>query len=406
MNIGTCIKKAVTSMTDITIDVVIPVLNGRQWISEALDSVRYQKLKPRKIIVVDDGSTDGTVEYMNTFPDISFFNNPGKGVASARNYGLEQTNAEFVAFLDSDDVWHENHLYNLCIILKKNTEIAIAGSYYHSFQHNVEQPKFTIDDKRCVLVNPWKIFPSLKVICNPSALVFRRSALRYTNWAIEHEGIEDYSMVMKVCKEKGFIRSFFKTVAYRKHKDSFCLKARKDSLAHLQLWERVARDISKTLPESFLSRDVLEKRITIIKKMYCLLKTLIDLKNDSEVSQGLLDFDMSLRSQPNYMRYIMIREMLDFAFPAEAKNTKNSLYHQQIMRITELWPKSKQSVWNSFTEALADEHPGIQFHYRFFMRAPWQINRFKPLFYSLRQKTRTKIKDRIYAESNCYCAYV
>lgn len=90
------------------VDVVIPVFNGRDTIRAALASVLAQQGDwVHRIIVVDDGSSDDTAQVVQGLdsPRIELVRTPNQGVARARNLGIEKSSAEWVAFLDADDVW-------------------------------------------------------------------------------------------------------------------------------------------------------------------------------------------------------------------------------------------------------------------------------------------------------------
>lgn len=91
------------------IDAVIPVFNGETYIARALQSVQSQTLPVSRIIVADDGSTDGTVQtveaLMRTDARINCLKLPHAGVSAARNAGIAASSAPFIAFLDADDIW-------------------------------------------------------------------------------------------------------------------------------------------------------------------------------------------------------------------------------------------------------------------------------------------------------------
>ena len=88
------------------IDVIIPTYNRRHTLGRSIDSVIAQSLKPAEIIIVDDGSTDGTEDYINkNYPDITYIKTRNKGVSAARNQGIRQSRNDWLAFLDSDDEW-------------------------------------------------------------------------------------------------------------------------------------------------------------------------------------------------------------------------------------------------------------------------------------------------------------
>lgn len=91
------------------IDVIIPVFNGEAYIEAAIQSVRQQTLPPERIIVVDDGSTDGTAEVVARLAHadarVLYIPRSNAGVSAARNAGIAVSSAPLVAFLDADDIW-------------------------------------------------------------------------------------------------------------------------------------------------------------------------------------------------------------------------------------------------------------------------------------------------------------
>jgi glycosyltransferase involved in cell wall biosynthesis len=84
---------------------VVPLFNGRRFIREAIDSILAQELKPREIVVVDDGSTDGSGCLLAGYPEIRVIRQPNAGEAAARNRGVRESKEPLVAFLDQDDLW-------------------------------------------------------------------------------------------------------------------------------------------------------------------------------------------------------------------------------------------------------------------------------------------------------------
>lgn len=94
------------------ISVIIPVYNTEKYLAEAIQSVLNQSLKPTEIIIVDDGSTDGSVSVVKTFGDkVNLLLQPkNMGCGVARNRGIAEAQGEYLAFLDADDFWPENKL--------------------------------------------------------------------------------------------------------------------------------------------------------------------------------------------------------------------------------------------------------------------------------------------------------
>jgi len=89
-----------------TISVVVPTRNRRRLITRALDSVRSQTRQPDEVLVVDDGSTDGTDRFLGeAYPEVRLLRQNARGVSAARNSGIRASKGGLIAFLDSDDEW-------------------------------------------------------------------------------------------------------------------------------------------------------------------------------------------------------------------------------------------------------------------------------------------------------------
>ncbi|MFA6391478.1 MAG: glycosyltransferase family A protein [Patescibacteria group bacterium] len=95
------------------IDVIIPVYNGQDFIIQAIQSVEKQTYPPNKIIIIDDGSTDDTANFINSHRGIipiQYIKKEHGGLSSARNKGIQNSTNEYIAFLDADDEWYPNKL--------------------------------------------------------------------------------------------------------------------------------------------------------------------------------------------------------------------------------------------------------------------------------------------------------
>ncbi len=88
------------------ISVIIPTHNRAELLPRALDSVLAQTLAPQEVILVDDGSTDGTEALMaSRYPSVRYLKQANRGVSAARNRGIKEARGEWIALLDSDDAW-------------------------------------------------------------------------------------------------------------------------------------------------------------------------------------------------------------------------------------------------------------------------------------------------------------
>jgi glycosyltransferase involved in cell wall biosynthesis len=109
------------------VSVIIPVYNCQRYLAEAIESVLAQKYNPLEIIIVDDGSTDGTAELIkNLGADIRYVYQKNKGPATARNRGLAISLGDVVAFLDADDYWPVDKLEIQMKHMENNPEIDVV----------------------------------------------------------------------------------------------------------------------------------------------------------------------------------------------------------------------------------------------------------------------------------------
>jgi glycosyltransferase involved in cell wall biosynthesis len=108
------------------VSVVIPTYN-RAWIlTEAIKSVLSQTFENYELIVVDDGSTDNTRLLLDSFKDIRAISQKNKGVSAARNSGIEAAAGDYLAFLDSDDLWLPEKLASQMAFFKTHPEAMIC----------------------------------------------------------------------------------------------------------------------------------------------------------------------------------------------------------------------------------------------------------------------------------------
>ena len=112
------------------VSTVIVVHNGERYLAEAVASVRRQSPAPIEIVIVDDGSTDGTVALAERLgSDIRLVRQPHSGVTISRNRGIEAARGDLIAFLDCDDVWTDAKLATQVPILRDHAEIQVALGY-------------------------------------------------------------------------------------------------------------------------------------------------------------------------------------------------------------------------------------------------------------------------------------
>ena len=109
------------------VSVVIPVFNGERFIKDAIESVLGQTFQDFEIIVVDDGSTDGTAEVVKTFGSkVIYKYQPNAGADKAYNAGISMGAGVYVAFLDHDDRWYSHKLATQVALLDQRSDVGLT----------------------------------------------------------------------------------------------------------------------------------------------------------------------------------------------------------------------------------------------------------------------------------------
>jgi glycosyltransferase involved in cell wall biosynthesis len=192
------------------VDVVIPLYNGRAYIVEAILSVLQQSLLPRKLIVVDDGSTDGSAEFAEEFlrlaatpVDLQLIRQANAGPNAARNTGTRSATSTYVAFLDADDTWLPQKLEKQMELFQRSGPEVVM----------IYCPAFTIDSEGHVIEDGRMSQPLLKgrifdrlLMKNTlgggsSAVVIKRTAIEEAGFF--DEGLrtsEDHDMWLRIAR--------------------------------------------------------------------------------------------------------------------------------------------------------------------------------------------------------------
>ncbi|MBR1609968.1 MAG: glycosyltransferase family 2 protein, partial [Methanobrevibacter sp.] len=132
-------------MDNFKVSVIVPVYNLSQYIGSTLDSIINQDFKSFELIVIDDGSTDDSLEIINeklskSLISYKVIHQENSGVSSARNRGLKEAQGEYIVFVDGDDYITGNHLselyngesdFSLIQFVKKEGEV-LSNPYHYS----------------------------------------------------------------------------------------------------------------------------------------------------------------------------------------------------------------------------------------------------------------------------------
>ncbi len=209
-----------TSMNiSMNVSVIIPAFNVEAYLAEALDSVLAQTYPASEIIIVNDGSTDGTLaianDYATRYPVIQVISQLNAGLSATRNRGLEAATGEIVNFLDADDYWYpENIQQHIRAFLASPTlmlsfgRVEFVDESRHSL-HQFSRSKLTkLTFKDFYLESP---------AVSGSNLVIRRSIIQQLGgFNIDLTSLEDREFCLRILSHGGYIEGIdVVTVQYR-----------------------------------------------------------------------------------------------------------------------------------------------------------------------------------------------
>jgi glycosyltransferase involved in cell wall biosynthesis len=200
--------------------VVIPCYNRGHYITRTLESVLGQQFRDFEIIVVDDGSTDDTPKRLEPFLDrITLLQQPNQGPGLARNLGAQHAVGEYLAFLDSDDLWFPWTLSTFASVIREcNHPAIIAGA----ITHFSEEAKLSAVSAAPVVYESFSDFFAASrkgYHCSSGQTAVRRSLfVRAGGFANHPYNAEDHDFAMRLGSEPGFAYLTVPfTIAYRQH---------------------------------------------------------------------------------------------------------------------------------------------------------------------------------------------
>ena len=247
------------------ISVVIPTLNRINTLQRALDSVINQTYKPAEIIVVDNGSSDGTLKFLREqYPKITTLTENKVGVSSARNKGIKKSINQWIALLDSDDAWHPRKLEvqtsMLDSALKEYSLIHTDEVWFRNNKHINQMKKHKKQGgyifERC-----------LSLCCiSPSSVLFKKNILDKVGLFDESLPVcEDYDLWLKICSSEEVLFAQDKlTYKYGGHKDQLSKSYWGMDRFRIKSIENIIRNFDLTNKQKKQAKKELIKKLKII----------------------------------------------------------------------------------------------------------------------------------------------
>lgn len=236
-----------------SVSVVVPSYNARPWLAEAIRSAQAQSLAPLEIIVVDDGSTDGSVETARQAGATRIVSDGvNRGPSATRNRGIQAASGDLVAFLDADDRWLPDHLERSAATLERHPDADVAFSGYRQFGQVSREVRAEVESGR-----PLDLSVSLLDVNHvlQSTAVVRRSALLAAGGYDESRRYgEDFELWLRLSLTSKFAATGAITVEYRTHPGQVTARPAR---MYRGAWEARAEHLARLLQRTPADREAL-----------------------------------------------------------------------------------------------------------------------------------------------------
>ncbi len=183
---------------------VIPAYNAEPWLRDTLESIFAQTFEDYEVVLIDDGSTDGTKTIAKEFGErVRYFYQPNCGLAAARNAGVLSSCGELVAQLDADDLWLPGMLSELVPMFDDpSLSVACGDMYYWNEKRPIEDcPSHWETRPKLTRENVWLQLIRIPPLIPPQVTIVRRSVL--VSVGLYDESLsrqEDYDMWLRIAR--------------------------------------------------------------------------------------------------------------------------------------------------------------------------------------------------------------
>ena len=295
-------------MNEVLVSVVIPVFNSEQYITECIDSVLGQSFQDFEIIIINDGSTDNTVDIVSKYKNdqIKLFHQKNSGSAAARNFGVEQASGNWIAFIDADDIWLPDKL-------KKQLDHCSDHAWSHTdlYFHGDIYPKYTKTTK-FTSKHSGLILKNLLVenSIGTSSVIIKKEIFQETGgFNTELRALQDWDLWLRIAEKHPVCYFDEPLVYYRVHSSSVSRNVRKTLPYHLCL-------INRAFSQQGLARHLPELKHQALSRSCQICSQITEQENDYLFSCYCAAKSLFYRPQDpyNYSRLIKIMIKTTFSF--------------------------------------------------------------------------------------------
>ena len=295
------------------VSVIVPVYNVEHYLAKCLDSLVNQSLQKIEIIVVNDGSKDGSEniiqQYSAKYPDkIKSFAKENGGLSDARNFGINKATGDYIGFVDSDDYVSETMFEEMLNLAEKHdAEMVICNIQKVDEEGNITQKLTQIPNmpEKIVLESNFSVFSDLSYFaCNK---LFKKELFAHKRFkkGVHFEDIQLIPQLLLECKTIAQTQNIH--YQYLERQDSISKTHNEKGLDILRAVEDVEEFFKTT---SFSSKKRELKNFQILEGVYTFLAYLAFVKNETQffkMSQELQDFmrkrDVKIKDILCYSRF-------------------------------------------------------------------------------------------------------
>lgn len=268
------------SQDNIMVSVVIPCYNSAAFIRRAINGVLAQEYTNWELLLVDNGSTDNTIEILNQYkaqyPEkIKVLQQPIKGAPAARNMGLHNARGRYIQFLDSDDEITAEKIGEQVNLVKQQQPAVIVGNAYQVKEVDgvQTQKRLTYYD-----TNIWVGLITTSLGRTSSCLFQREAVVKAGGWKETQTSSQEYELLFRIIKSGGkisFSPGYHTTIFLRMesvHMSGNQAKVRQVTLNYINLRKDIRRHLQKTgkwegATRTRFNRHLLGYLLTIREKM-------------------------------------------------------------------------------------------------------------------------------------------
>ncbi len=263
-----------------SVSVVIPTFNRLSTVCRAIDSVLHQTRAAAEVIVVDDGSTDGTAEQLQAkyANSVSLYVQPNAGVSAARNTGISKTQGDWIALLDSDDEWLPDKLKQQLDVIDNNTDCVLCHTDEIWIRNGVRVNQMNKHKK-----TGGDIFENCLPMCaiSPSSVLIKKQLLDRVGLFDESlPACEDYDLWLRICAiHQVHYLDHPLLIKYGGHEDQLSRKYWGMDRFRIQA-------LKKLLDDNSLNSNKRQKTLSMLgKKIHILLKGAVKHSNISLIDE-------------------------------------------------------------------------------------------------------------------------